>query len=176
MGWKNFKEGYKIEHQVRVTSEGICIGSSYIPDIIVVGLDGKIKKRYADRGNEDLCRYMAEIDADPEKLLRLITTPDTFTANVVVYTYEGGNIREALCETPGWPNVTHAGEMMYENSFSTNKADVVRWAKRNCEASIQFMRDDIQRAKDAIAAREAELAKFLEDNAKLVAEFPDEED
>jgi len=37
MGWKNIKEHYRINHYVQVTEQGICIGSPYIHNIIVIG-------------------------------------------------------------------------------------------------------------------------------------------
>ena len=44
MGWKNVKEHYRIGHSVHVTEKGICIGSSYIPDIIIIAPDGTIER------------------------------------------------------------------------------------------------------------------------------------
>ena len=45
MGWKNIKEHYRIGHAVQVTDAGICIGSPYIHNIIIIGVDGTLKKR-----------------------------------------------------------------------------------------------------------------------------------
>ncbi|MGZ8220078.1 MAG: hypothetical protein ACXWT0_00370 [Methylobacter sp.] len=137
MGWKNVKEHYRIGHYVQVTDEGICIGSGYVHNIIVIGLDGAIKKRYDSGGNDDLLRYQREIDADPRALIKLIQSPDAFTDSVLVYTYNGGDIIEKQCETPGWPNVTHDGDMMYDNAFSTDKAIVIEWAKVSAKCAIK---------------------------------------
>src|ERR1043166_9084890 len=105
MGWKNVKESYGIVHTVQVTDKGICIGSPYIHDLIVIGLDGAVKKRDYGYGNQDLKRYMQEFDADPDKLKRLVLSDDHFAASVTVFTYDGGEFVEKLCEAPGWPNV-----------------------------------------------------------------------
>ncbi len=45
MGWKNVKDLYGIKHTVQMTEKGICIGSAYVHDLIVIGLDGVLKKR-----------------------------------------------------------------------------------------------------------------------------------
>jgi len=45
MGWKNVKEHYRIGHSVQVTEQGVCIGSPYVHNLIVVGLDGRFVKR-----------------------------------------------------------------------------------------------------------------------------------
>ena len=82
MGWKNVKDHYRIGHIVQIKKVGgdhgdvaknaICIGSPYIHDLIVVSLDGDILKRYSDHGNDDLTRYMQEMEADPGVLRQLV--------------------------------------------------------------------------------------------------------
>src|SRR5688572_11028530 len=128
MGWKNVKEYYRIGHTVCVTEKGICIGSPYIHDIIVIALDGKrIIKPYADgrRTNEDLARYQAEMDHDMGKLWELVNNPDTFEKSLPVFTYRGGEIIEKKCEAYGWPNQIHDGQMQYDNTHSRDKLKVV---------------------------------------------------
>lgn len=167
MGWKNVKDGYQIEHQVCVTEKGICIGSGYIHDLIVIGLDGVVKKLQDGSSNDDLRRYQQEMDADPEKLKRLVQTPDSFEAAITVYTYDGGDIIEKQCETLGWPNVTHDGDMMYENTYSPDRDVVVQWAKRNTDLGIKFAQERIEEAKASLIELEASLVKVKEDRAKL---------
>lgn len=117
MGWKNLKEHYRISHIVQVTKEGICIGSLYIHNLMVIGTNGEILKRNNENRSKELVRYQAEMDADPSKLRELIEAPDSFTGSVVVYTYKNGDIIEKLCEEPGWPNMTHDGDRMYANTY-----------------------------------------------------------
>jgi hypothetical protein len=139
MGWKNVKEHYRIDHLVHVRNSKICIGSAYIPDIIIIGSDGTIEKRDADRWsvNRDLDRYQKEMDADPAKLKQLVESPDTFTNSITVYTYGDGQIIEKQCEVTGWPNVTHDGELMYDNTFCVARDVVLKWALRDAEAYLK---------------------------------------
>lgn len=172
MGWKALKEHYRIGHSVQVVPDkGICIGSPYIHDIIVVSMIGEITKRYdPGRGwsrNEDLDRYQAEMEADPALLKRLIDQPDAFERSLTVYTYEGGDIIECQCVELDWPNVTHDGRMMYENTFSPDRAKVVEWATSNARAGIENWTEIVdQRTKDLgeaermLAERRASLAKL----------------
>lgn len=178
MGWKSVKEHYRIGHFVQVTKEGICIGSPYIHNIIVIGIDGVVKKRYdMSRTNADLCRYQEEMDADPAKLIELVLAPDTFSPEAVtVYTYDGGNIVEKLCEEPGYPNVTHDGCMMYENTFSTEKAKVVQWAKRNTDCGIELFTNRITDLEKDLAKVRALLAQEEADRAKLEADYPTDQE
>lgn len=178
MGWKNVKHAYRIRHIVHVTEQGVCIGSPYISDIIVIGLDGSILKRY-DRdgwatGQNDLARYQSELAADPARLQRLIAEPDHFEKSVPVFTYDGGRIIEKHCEEPGWPNVTHDGELMYDNRFSVDKAKVVEWAKTNADAGISMYARSIAQAREELSKLEQKEAECQADRAQLEADYPTE--
>ena len=174
MGWKNVKEHYRVQHTVQVTDEGICIGSPYIHNIIVIGADGKVKKPYGDgRSNEDLRRIQDEIDADPKMLQKMVLTADTFDKSITVYTYDGGEIIGCKCEELEWPNVTHGGSMMYENTFSADKLQVVKWAKNNAELGVKQEKRNIEDAEKQLTANRERLAKEESDLAKLESEYPE---
>ena len=171
MGWKNVKEAYQIGHIVQVVAgKGICIGSPYIHDIIVIGMDGLIKKRDDGRANADLQRYMREFDADPEKLKRLVLSEDHFDRSVVMFTYDGGDILEKKCETPGWPNMTHDGQLMYDNTFSTDRGEIVKIAIKNAEAGVRIVTETVEQAKRDLAEREQLLAEYRAYLVKLMGE------
>lgn len=174
MGWKNVKEHYRIEHIVQVNERGICIGSPYISGIIVIGMDGKIKKRYDGSGrNENLLRYQSEFDADLDKLQTLVKSADSFSKGIIVYTYDEESIIEKLCEIPGWPNVTHDGEIMYENTFSVDKAKVVKWAKKNAKAGIDIFMRQISDTKNQLLKEFRRLKKAKNDLEKLNTKYPE---
>jgi hypothetical protein len=172
MGWKNVKEHYRIGHTVQVTDKGICIGSDYIHDIIVVTPEGKVVKRYDGGGNEDLARYQREINSDPRVLQRLAETPDVFSASITVYTYGDGQVIEKQCETPGWPNVTHDGLMMYDNTFSTDKESVVDWAKEEAAAHLRYAEENVRNSEKQLAKSLEIRAKALADLKKLGTDYP----
>jgi hypothetical protein len=175
MGWKNVKEHYRIGHIVCVTEKGICIGSPYIHDLLVIAADGKsIVKPYTERrSNEDLWRYQKEMDADMGKLFELVVNPDTFEQSVTVWTYNGGEIIEKKCEEPGWPNVTHDGELMHENTFSTDRAKVVGWAKRDAKLGVEMFRERLQEKRTEFLEWEVRLRQEEENVRKLAADFPE---
>jgi len=175
MGWKNVQEHYRIEHSVVVRAGKILIGSAYVPELLIVGLDGAVSWGQLGEGdNDDLNRYYAEMTADPKKLSELIEAPDTFEADITVYTYDGAEIIEKQCEAPEWPNCTHDGELMYENMFSADKAKVVAWAKRNAELGVKFARDSIETVEQEHAELIVHLANERADVAKLEADYPSE--
>ncbi|MBK3780373.1 hypothetical protein G3A43_08885 [Paraburkholderia aspalathi] len=179
MGWKSLKDHYRItRHIVQVTSEGICIGSSFIHNLIVISASGEVVKRYDSRSNEDLLRYQAEMDADPEKLKQLVGAVDQFERSVVVFTYEGGSILEKHCESLGYPNATHDGELMYESEFSTDRQQVVLRAMRNAESGIRGYTHAIndaaahlQALKKSREAQENALAQLQTDYPAVMPAF-----
>lgn len=175
MGWKAIKEAYQIKHYVQVTDEGICIGSPYIHNIIVIDRNGTLKKREPSSINADLCRYQRELEADPEKAKRLIEQKDTFKKSVPVYTYQGRHIIEKQCEELGWPNVTHDGEMMYENVFFADRDEAIRQAKDSLKNACEFLRDNIKRLEAEVASECEALVARESDYAALLREYPDSE-
>lgn len=188
MGWKNVKTHHGIGHYVCVTRNGICIGSGYVHDLICISeTDAKrdwhdeVRRSRVDIGcNLTIWRptylgkgkpfddWVAAMAADPATLRQLIDSPDTFERALPVYTYDyDGNIVEKACEEHGWPNVTHDGAMMYENTFSPDRAKVIEWAKRNLDAAresaVRRVADDerdLQQARDRLARLDAALAKL----------------
>jgi hypothetical protein len=173
MSWKNVQDHYRIGHQVQIRDGRICIGSAYISDLIRVTFDGVVTwGNLGPSNNAALARYHAEMTADPAKLRELIAAPDVFAASIPVYTYDGGTIIEKHCEDLGWPNCTHDGLMMYENTFSTDKAWVVARAKRNAECGIEAWRDNLAQAEKRVATCLAQLAEDEANLAKLETDFP----
>jgi hypothetical protein len=171
MGWKNVKEHYQIKHQVAVyDGEGICIGSPLCHDLIIIDRWRKtVKHTMTLRGNEDLERYWDEMHADMGLLKDLVASPDIFEKSVMVYTYEGGDILEKFCEEPGWPNVTHDGDMMYENMFSTDRDYIVERARKNAEAKVELGRESLAQLETQLAEKRAWLEKAAADLEKLNA-------
>lgn len=169
MSWKNIKEEYRIGHTVIVNNKGVCIGSPMVHDLIVINLDGEITKRRDGSPNEDIIRYMKEMDADPEKLKRLVKAEDTFAKSIAVYTFDDGKIIEKQCEELGWPNVTHDGEVMCENTFSIDREKVVQWAIEDASLGVKWTKEALESKRDdlRIAAERHNKAitiKALADN------------
>lgn len=159
MAWKNIKDHYRIGHIVKAGDNCIQIGSPYISDILSIRPDGSLKwGTLGESDNDDLARYHAEMSADPAKLRELYHAPDTFSASLPVYTYQGAEIIEKQCEAYDWPNVTHDGCIQYENSYSKDKDQVIAWAKRNAALGIKFELLYIEDAKKRLAECQARLA------------------
>lgn len=175
MGWKALKDAYDIKHIVCVTEKGICIGSGYAHDLAVINPStGELADNQTFSGFTK--RFYPELaNATPEELLSLIQQVDTFSAAIPVYTYCDGEIIEKRCEVAGWPNTTHDGLLMYENTFSTDKKVVIAWAKRNARSLVRHTAEYIVRLQQQLADAQAELLRAEGFVAKLQADYPETE-
>lgn len=173
MGWKLLRDAFSINHIVCVTDKGICIGSGYIHDLATINpTTGAMVASEASPGY--IARtYPALANATPAELVALIEAVDSFDASIPVYTYGNGTIIEKQCEQAGYPNVTHDGHLMYENTFSTDKNQVIGWAKRNAGIQVEHRQQYLAFTQQQLADAEKDLAKAQENVRKLDAEHPD---
>lgn len=124
MGWKKFKERFGIKHIVQIADGRITIGSGYISDLASVHIaSGKV---FHKQGWESsLKEYAALWAASPEEIKALLDEPDQFEKSTPVYIVSDATVLEEQCEEFGYPNITHSGRLMYENTsfLSREKAD-----------------------------------------------------
>lgn len=175
MGWKSVREHYGIEGAnriVQVVDGQIYIGVQYIQDLMKISVDGVLVKKDDVLGSADFARYAKKMEEDPEKLKELVKAKDVFSKSIVVYTYDGGQILEKECEEPGWPNVTHDGLLMYENTFSTEKAKVIKWARENASAGVNLCRRQVMDAEDALERARTQLIEQEEALRVLERDYP----
>lgn len=172
MGWKTLKQHFGIEHIVQVTEKGICIGSGYIHDLVVI--DPKTGKVHGDDGFMRQ-RYPELLVSAPAEIVKLIDAQDVFDTSVPVFTYRESEIIEKRCEEPGWPNVTHDGCVMYENTFSTDKAKVIQWAHSSAELRVKYTKEQISRVESDLAALQKQLTHDLDVWVRLAAVYPAKE-
>lgn len=175
MGWKSFKAAFAIDHIVQVSEDGqgILIGSPYISDLITIdGKTGAITRNPASPEFIDRC-YPALLSADPQELVRLINQADEFNESIVVYTEVDGKIVTKLCEETGYPNVTHDGCLMYENTFSIDRNVIVRRTKRSLQRAIKNQMRDVESIERELARVQAQIGKDSGDLAALDREYPD---
>lgn len=172
MGWKTFKEHFGITHIVRVAKGRVLIGTDYVSDLASIDVETGtviINETFSGFLEE---RYPEVLAAKPAEILSLLEMEDTFTASIPVFTYERDKIVEKACEEPGWPNVTHDGLMMYENTFSTVKATAIRFARDSAEARIRSLSESIERTEQDLANQRASLAECKADLEALNLAYP----
>lgn len=159
MRWKNVKDYFDIGHTVQKTEDGVCIGTLYSPALLVIDATGAVTKHYEGEGSKDLARYLREMSEVPGLLRHLMWLPDEFATNVKVYTYQGGEVLEKQCEVPGWPNVTHDGVLMLDQTYSTDRNLVIEWAKRATEEDIRYCNHSIVQLKNSLRELHERMAR-----------------
>ncbi len=175
MGWKSLKNEYRIDHHVQVREGRIAIGSGYVSDLIRVSFDGVVTwGSLGTSKDDDLARYYEEMTADLERLKRLVQQEDVFEVSLPVWTYEGAEIIEKRCEAYGWPNVTHDGLMMYENTFSADRNEVVKWAKRSAASLVKSYDRLMKEALERVEQVGGWLRQAQEDVSKLAHDWPEQ--
>lgn len=174
MGWKTLKERFKIEHIVQVAGKKIHIGSGYVSDLITIDVATGAVSENPTFGGFLGKNYPALQAASKEEILDAIQAKDVFDASIVVYTFKDGKVIEALCEKPGWPGITHDGQVMYENRFSEDKAKVIAWALRDAELGERFAREAVAATEEKLAEQRAYLAQCAAELADLRATYPQE--
>lgn len=128
MGIKMLKERFEIEHLVQKCDGYIAIGSPYIHDLIRITPDAVVSSRDRFKPGSDLKRYwdaLTQAQATGE-LQWIIDEPDEIGPVVPVWTYSRGRVQKKWCETPGWPNTTTDGLMMYENAFFPSRSEALK--------------------------------------------------
>lgn len=172
MGWKTLKLALGTDCHVQVNDKGVCIGSGSLYELAVitpetgrVSFDPAFKEALLKR-----CPRLFELD--PDDIKQLLAAEDQFERSIPVYTFHDGDIIEKVCEEPGWPNVTHDGCMMFMNTFSTDKEQVVAWAKRNASAQIEHLQDEVEDLKRELAAKLARLTETKAVRGTLEAHYP----
>lgn len=154
MGWKSFKEKFEIKHFVQIRDGQIKIGSSYVHDIISIDpVTGRIFETAS--WSNVLNEYPLLKNASKEEIVKILQEKDTFEKSIPVFTYSEATIIEDFAEEVGWPNITHSGRMMMDNTFFLTREEAVEEAIDNNGYSIKF-------AKDRVVESEKELGKSRE--------------
>jgi hypothetical protein len=173
MGWKAVKDHYRIGHTVQIREGDLLIGSAYVSDLITVKPDGTvIPNRVFSNEGGDLGRYRDEMRADKAKLLDLMKSEDVFERGIPVYSWHDAEIVEDLCEEFGYPNITHTGALMYENTHFLDRDDAIRKALRSTRYGIESWRSNLEEAKEKIVKVQARLDEIEANFAKLRADHP----
>lgn len=163
MGWKNVKEFYNIRHIVQMIEGELYIGSPYVNDILIVdkeGVDkeGKVRNGSIIARNKDLERYRDDISKSPDKFIELMNKPDEFKRDILVYIYHPNTgIVEKKCEEKGWPNVTHDGQLMYDNIFYADVEKLIEQEKNNLGLWIERKKRAIKECEEMIEKHKKDL-------------------
>lgn len=161
MGWKTFKQKCQIEHIVHISKEHLCIGSSYSPEIVQIDLNNG---KYTQDSDMDFLKrnYPLLYQMNSDEILELIRTPDVFNENIKVYLIVGGKfakIIERECEAFGYPNCTHDGILMYDNTSFTERKDAIKYCIKDVGLALKHYQDYSKKVKKELSELEEDLKK-----------------
>lgn len=147
MEFKAIKQHYDIKYIVAIYNEEkyggdcICIGSGYVHGLIAINIEtGKVFYSSLVTPGEDseIGQLAARIKEDEKNgvLRALIDEPDTFARNLPVFTIDRWAVKAELCEEYGWPNTTHSGAIMYENTYFRTRAEAYAYLLRDTKSGV----------------------------------------
>lgn len=150
MGHKAIKKHYNTGYIVAIYNKEdlgscICIGSGFVHDLIAIGIkDCKVKFSSIVRKGEDseIGKLAARVEEDAKNgvLRALIDEPDSFARNLPVFTIDRWAVKAELCEEYGWPNTTHSGAIMYENTYFRSRAEAYAYLLKETKAGVRYCR------------------------------------
>ena len=169
MGWKALKEHFglsseKTTIQLDVEQKTLLIGSAFISDLISIDTNTGRVWHNTNFISESDAEFKDIRNAPPSLVLALLAEKDTFSLSLPVYTYLNNQIVQLKCEAYGYPNVTHCGRLMYANSFSPVKEQVIARAKENAQAALnvhsrekKYLEDELAKINQKLCSRRSEL-------------------
>lgn len=150
MGWKTFKDYFKIGHQVTISGDYLSIDSPLKTGCARIELkSGKIVDCKIN-GDKTFLKsyYPLVLNASQETIINLLSKEDTFSNSTKVYTIKDDKIVEQYAEEYGWPNTTHCGEQMYENTHFLTRREALEKAISNLKAGVSLHMNERERLKD----------------------------
>jgi hypothetical protein len=158
MGWKSVQDHYGItRRQVHVRDGEMRIG-----DEVVIGTDGTVVVRRDWNPPNEITAAVERMRADPDTLRALMARPDDFGPSVPIWTYRGDRLVEDLCETPEWPGLTHSGEVIYENTHSTDREEAFAFALSAANAGVEAAHEHVVEAETRLAQARRRLSDQME--------------
>lgn len=96
--------------------------------------------------------------AGDQALVRhLIESPDVFAADILVYYFDGEELKESKCEALGWPNITHDGLIMYETVFFATRQEAIDKKRADLANEIPFLVGLHKKARDKLISDGEEI-------------------
>jgi hypothetical protein len=160
MGIKLIKEQFRIHHIAHIDAGLFHIGSPFISTILSFNIDGELVYGAENLANKDLVRYNNEISENKALFKQLWEQADPQKGDIgVFWVSDDCSISEDTCDEFGWPNTTHSGALMYENTHFKTKREAAERGIRDVEAGIRSFKSNINEARQTIARCESAIAE-----------------
>jgi len=161
--------GYTVSHR----SDCICIGSSMCHNLISV--DKKtLKLKYAldtfHKGREAISHEELEFIWDKlEELIKsgeiqdIINGNDEITPEMIpVFYVEDGEVIKEYSEACEWPNMTHSGDQIYNNTHFKTIMEAIEYGINDNHLGLKWALESLEEIKEKLLAKEARIYLYGE--------------
>lgn len=173
MGWKVFKDKFGIKHNIDSDGDFLLIGSGMVSNLVTVNVKtGKVAENSTFSGLI-LKNYPELQKASAQDILAALQQQDVFEKNIPIFSFDDNGIIEDLCEEPGYPNTTHQGRLIYENTFFLERNKAVASAMEELTLWISLQEREIVKTEEELLSRREKLAKSQADLVALENAYPE---
>ena len=95
------------------------------------------------------------------ELKTIIENNDSAEGMFPVYSCPNGVIKKQFADIFGYPNITHNGEMMYENTFFKTEQEAIKYGIEDMGYAIKNYSNRIYDMEKETEQRKAELSKCI---------------
>jgi hypothetical protein len=150
------------EYIICLSKNNICIGSRFIPELITININTlKIESTYSfkDERLEIIWNKLNDI-INSGDILNIINGNDSIENMFPVYSVKNGKLIEQYTDIFGWPNSTHDGELMYENSHFLAKEEALDCGIKEIKRRICYIKERIEISEEELKERKDFLSKI----------------
>ena len=132
------------------------IGNGYIPDMIrIVTSTGRVDLlKYLDPAclklPDKLVPVLEELKrmSDSGELREFTQGNDEIENPISVFFAEDGTVVEEVTDESGWPNVTHTGKVMYENTAFKTRKEAAQYGMEQAKSYTKFAEEEVKKLED----------------------------
>jgi len=160
------------KYSVHNNKECICIGSPLCPDLINVNKESLRIKYTLDtwnagkqsvegRANGELLFIWNRVEEliENKEILEIINGDDEIENPLPVFSYEEGEIKESFTDKYGYPNITHSGYIMYNNTHFKTRMEAIEYGISDEEAYVRLRERDLIDYRKKITKLESGMAE-----------------
>lgn len=174
MGWKSLVEHYKLNSLHVKVDGGNFVASTGVYEVIFDRNANVIKNDVyqgsfagANKRRLDLVGFCIAVDGDKETFKRLFSKEDSFSKSIDVYTFSNGSVVKKQCEQFKPLELTHDGDVIFENTHFLSHKDAVDCLINNLKASINAGHNTIEMLESELKNTNELVAKSYADLASL---------
>ena len=148
------------EYIIADFGEYMGVGSPYVHDIFCLYKDDLriTKGRYDNSSigtNDELDRILTKLESLVEsgEIQDILDGDDEIEDGITVYSVKRGDLVVSTTDEFGWPNVTHDGVLMYENTHFLTAREAIERGMANAVAGVSLCADGLAMAINGVQER-----------------------